>query len=75
MDSTVRHQNHRQHQHTRQGGAASKHGTDAPRDIYLRDLASLRPDEVEKEGVAEDGRDVDAGEDVVGERADQVFFF
>jgi hypothetical protein len=65
-------QDHRQHQCTRQGEAACEYGADAPRDPDTRGLASFRPEEVEEEGGAEDGCDVDPGEYVVGECADDV---
>jgi hypothetical protein len=51
---------------------ASEDGADAPCEFDGGRLAAFGPEEVEEEGCAEDGRDVDAVEDVVAGDADDV---
>lgn len=57
---------------TCQGEQAGKDAAEFPGDDYAARLAALGPEEVEEEGAAEDGGDVDADEDVVGCDADEV---
>lgn len=59
-----------------EGGGERKHagedGADAPGELDGGRLAAFGPEEIEEEGGAEDGGDVDADEDVVRGDADEV---
>jgi hypothetical protein len=50
----------------------SEDGADAPSEFDGGRFEAFGPEEVEEEGCAEDGRDVNAVEDVVGGDADEV---
>lgn len=56
----------------REGEEAGEHGADAPGELDGLGLMPFGPEEVEEEGGAEDGGDVDADEDVVRGDADEV---
>ena len=57
---------------SRKSEHAGEDGADAPCELDGLGLAAFRPEEIEEEGRAEDGGDVDANEDVVGCDANEV---
>lgn len=65
-------QNHRVCQRSGEREKAGQYGADAPCEFHGGCLMSLGPEEVEEEGGAEDGGDVDAHEDIVRGNADEV---